>query len=50
MLTGNPGCLLRWEALLQPSGIEVLHSVVALDRAYPEAGDYDGTIDENRER
>lgn len=40
LVTGNPGCLLRWENIA-PAGVEVLHPVQLLDRAYREAGDYD---------
>lgn len=40
LLAGNPGCLLRWDALLAPRKIPVLHPVAALDRAYRLGGDY----------
>lgn len=41
LLASNPGCLLRWEQLLAGrDSIEVLHPMVALDRAYRLAGDY----------
>lgn len=39
LLTGNPGCLLRWEALL-PADVRVQHPIMALDTAYREGGDY----------
>ncbi|MGE3166265.1 MAG: (Fe-S)-binding protein [Planctomycetota bacterium] len=45
VLTGNPGCLLRWEALLASRGVPTLHPVMALDRAYQLGGDYDGARD-----
>ncbi|MCI0652212.1 MAG: (Fe-S)-binding protein, partial [Planctomycetes bacterium] len=34
VISGNPGCLLRWEGLLAPSGGKALHPVVAVDLAY----------------
>ena len=35
IITGNPGCQMRWETLIDdPPGDRVLHPVVAVDRAY----------------
>ncbi|MEM7164831.1 MAG: (Fe-S)-binding protein [Planctomycetota bacterium] len=39
LVTGNPGCLLRWESLL-PDSTPVLHPLAVLDRAYRDGGDY----------
>ncbi len=34
IISGNAGCLMRWETLLEERGVEAIHPVVALDRAY----------------
>ncbi|MEM7261206.1 MAG: (Fe-S)-binding protein, partial [Planctomycetota bacterium] len=34
IVSGNAGCLMRWETLLREDSAEAVHPVVLLDRAY----------------